>query len=70
MLFNKVKPLQDQMNALGYSKADQLKYEELKKQRNAVFMEAKPYLDKAAIAKPDNPEVKKALGNIETMLKN
>jgi Tfp pilus assembly protein PilF len=47
MIFNKAKEITDQMNALGYGKADQVKYEELKGNRTKIFAEAKPFLDKA-----------------------
>lgn len=69
LIFNKAKTITDQMNALGYSKADQVKYEELKKVRAGIFAEAKPYLENALTLKPDNPQVKAALGNIETLSK-
>lgn len=69
LIFNKAKLVTDEMNALGYSKADQVKYEELKKNRAVIFNEAKPYLDKALTIKPDNPSVKAALGNIEALSK-
>ncbi len=69
LIFNKAKSITDQMNALGYSKADQVKYEELKKVRAGIFAEAKPYLERALALKPENPQVKAALGNIETLSK-
>lgn len=69
MIFNKAKLLTDEMNALGYSKADQVKYEELKKRRSGIFGEAKPYLEKALTVKPDNQSVQAALKNIELLSK-
>jgi len=69
MIFNKAKDITDQMNALGYGKADQVKYEELKGNRTKIFAEAKPFLDKALTIKPDNASVKAALGNIDSLTK-
>ncbi len=69
IIFNKAKFFTDKMNALGYSYSDQIKFEELKKKRAGIFWEAKPYLEKALLVKPDNPSVKAALGNIETLTK-
>jgi tetratricopeptide (TPR) repeat protein len=69
MIFNKAKLLTDEMNALGYSKADQLKYEDLKKKRAVIFGEAKPYLEKALTIKPENQSVQAALKNIELLSK-
>jgi len=40
-------PLVDKMNNLGLSQADQKKYNSLKKQRNALYSLAKPYLEEA-----------------------
>jgi cytochrome c556 len=57
------------MNALGYSKTDQVKYEEFKANRTKIFAEAKPFLDKALTIKPDNASVKAALGNIDSLTK-
>jgi tetratricopeptide (TPR) repeat protein len=67
LIFNRTKPIQEQMNALGSSKEDIKKYDELKVQRDAIFLQAKPYLEKANTAKPDDAEIKKALNTIEAM---
>jgi tetratricopeptide (TPR) repeat protein len=40
-------PLVDKMNNLGLSQADQKKYNSLKKQRNALYSQAKPFLEEA-----------------------
>ena len=67
MIFNQTKPIQLKMNDLGTSKDDIKKNEQLKIQRDAIFMQAKPYLEKAAVARPDDPEIKKALNTISAM---
>ena len=69
MIFNRSKPVQEKMNTLGYTKADQVKYEEFKVIRNSLFGQAKGYLDKAKSLQPDNQEVKKALNTIDAMTK-
>lgn len=70
MIFNRTKPIQEQMNNLGSSKADLKKYDELKLIRDAIFNQAKPYLLKASQVHADDPEIKKALNTIEAMTKN
>lgn len=67
MIFNRSKPIQEKMNALGATKEDLKKYDEMKLTRDAVFLQAKPYLEKAQAAKPDDAEVKKALNTINAM---
>ena len=67
MIFNNAKPIQEKMNALGATKDDLKKYDDLKAQRDAIFMQAKPYLDKALAGKPDDAEIKKILVTIEAM---
>jgi predicted Zn-dependent protease len=48
------KALVDEMNGLGTSKADFKRYDDLKAQREAIYREAMPYLEKAlANAKPE-----------------
>ena len=67
MIFNQTKPIQEQMGALGSSKEDLKKNEQLRMQRDAIFLQAKPYLEKAGAARPDDPEIKKALNTIAAM---
>ncbi len=64
------KKLVDQMNSLGTSAADNKKYDELKKQRQAIYKDAIPYLEKAATSDPKNVEVMRTLFNINTQLGN
>lgn len=63
--FNQAGSLNDEMNKLGYSKADQLKFEELKKKRADIFKSAKPYFDKCKELNPDDALTLKALKQIE-----
>jgi tetratricopeptide (TPR) repeat protein len=67
MIFNQTKPIQEKMNALGATKEDLKKYDELKAARDAIFMQAKPYLERANTTRPDDPEIKKALNTIDAM---
>jgi tetratricopeptide (TPR) repeat protein len=69
MIYNSHKPIQEQMNKLGGSKADIKKNDELEVQRNAIFVKAKPYLEKALAAHPDDAQVKRTLNTIETLTK-
>lgn len=69
LIFNKANAINKVMNTLSMSPADQKKYDAMKVERNALFMEAKPYLEKAKSVKPDDPEVKKALTTIEAISK-
>ena len=63
--FNKAGALNDEMNKLGYSKADQVKYEDLKKQRAEIFKQAKPYFEKCKELNADDAPTLKALKQIE-----
>ncbi|MCS6818746.1 MAG: tetratricopeptide repeat protein [Chitinophagales bacterium] len=63
--FNKAGQINEEMNKLGYSKADQIKYEELKKKRSEIFKQAKPYFEKCKELNPDDASTLKALKQIE-----
>ena len=69
MIFNRQKLLQEQINALGATKEDLRKAEELTAKRNAIFLEAKPYLQKALDGKPDDDEIRKILTVIDARTK-
>jgi tetratricopeptide (TPR) repeat protein len=56
--------LVEQMNSLGNSSADNKKYDALKQERNDLYSETKPYLEKAIKLSPNNPEVMRTLMNI------
>ncbi len=58
----------EEMNRLGNSAKDNKRYEELKKQREDVFKEALPYLEKVVELVPDNKEAKQTLLNVYTSL--
>lgn len=67
LIFNRAKPLQDKMNALGATKEDLKKYDQLKAERDDIFLQAKPYLQKALDGKPDDAEIRKILITIDSM---
>lgn len=58
------KKLFEEMNKLGNSEKDNKRYLVLKKQREAVFMDALPFLEKASELDPSNNEVKATLLNV------
>ena len=59
LIVTKAKAIQNEMNDIkGVTKADDAKYAELKKKRNAMFIEAKFYLAKAYDIKSSNPRTK------------
>ena len=60
--------LMDEMNSLGTSNADNDRYDTLKSQRQGLYKEAMPYLEKALAAKPDYLGVAKTLYNIYQQL--
>ncbi|MFD0778916.1 hypothetical protein ACFQZF_10865 [Flavobacterium myungsuense] len=52
------------MNKLGTSEKDNKRYEVLKKQRLAVFMDTLPFLEKANELDPKNEDVSTTLLNV------
>jgi tetratricopeptide (TPR) repeat protein len=54
----------DQMNALGTSRADNIKYDKLKDEREALFLEAVPVLEKLIAINPTHTEALSTLKNI------
>ncbi|OYU80088.1 MAG: hypothetical protein CFE23_11145 [Flavobacterium sp. BFFFF1] len=56
--------LLDQMNKLGTSPADNKKYDELKKQRDAVLKESVTYLERAMEAEPTDLDIKRSLVSV------
>lgn len=62
--------LVEQMNSLGNSAADNKKYDELKKERQAIYSDALPYLERAHKLNPKNQEVIRTLMNIYGQLGN
>ena len=56
--------LVEKMNALGNSRADNIKYEQLQKQRESLFLEAVPVLENLNEIDPSNVEALTTLKNI------
>ena len=54
----------EKMNALGNSRADNLKYDQLKKERESLFLEAAPVLERLNEIDPTNIEALTTLKNI------
>ena len=54
----------EKMNALGNTRADNLKYDQLKKERESLFLEAAPVLEKLNEIDPTNIEALTTLKNI------
>ena len=52
------------MNKLGTSEKDNKRYDVLKKQRQAVFMDTLPFLEKANELDPENEDVATTLLNV------
>lgn len=63
-------PLIEEMNGLGMSAADNKRYEELKVQRENIYKEALPLLEKASNLNPKNIEVIRTMQNIYGQLGN
>lgn len=64
LVLNKEQALIDEMNGLGTSKKDDLRYDELRQMRQDVYKEAVPYLEKALEIDPKNMSAAKTLHNI------
>lgn len=64
LILNGETELVDQMNSLGTSRADNVKYEKLQKQRESLFLEAVPVLQKLIDIDPTNTEALTTLKNI------
>lgn len=60
--------LVEEMNSLGTSRADNIKYDELKEERRKMYQEALPYLESAVKSSPDNIEVFRTLMNLYSQL--
>ena len=64
------KTIVEEMNGLGTSRADNARYDELKGKRNAMYVEAVPFLEKAIAVdeKANNTELMKTLMSIYSQL--
>lgn len=68
VILSKEQPLVEQMNSLGMSKADQQKYDELSKQRQEIYKEALPHLEKVLANDANNIEAARTIMNIHYQL--
>jgi len=64
LVLNKEQALIEEMNGLGTSKKDDLRYDELRKMRQDVYKDAIPYLEKALEIDPKSLSAAKTLHNI------
>lgn len=64
VILAKERPIVDKMNTLGMSKADQKKYDELAEQRQQLYRDAVPHLEKVLEKDPDNIEAARTMMNI------
>jgi len=64
LVLNKEQALIEEMNGLGTSKKDDLRYDELRQMRQDVYKDAIPYLEKALEIDPKNISAAKTLHNI------
>lgn len=62
------KKIIEEMNGLGNTKKDNLRYDELKEARQQIYRDAMPYLAKALEVKPNNIDAAKTLMNIYSIL--
>ena len=60
--------LVEEMNNLGTSRADNLRYDALKEERRGMYQEALPYLEAASVTVPENVEVLRTLMNLYSQL--
>jgi tetratricopeptide (TPR) repeat protein len=65
---NKAKDINLEMNKLGNSSADIKKYDDMKGQIKALYIQAKPYLEKAKELDPNDAQVKRTLFQINSFM--
>lgn len=68
LILNKEQPMIEEMNSLGTSKADNLRYDELREQRQELYKDAIPYLEKALEIDATNISAAKTLMNIYSVI--
>lgn len=68
VILSQEEPLVQEMNSLGMSKADQQKYDELAEQRQEIYREALPHLEKVLENDSDNIEAARTIMNIHYQL--
>ncbi|MEG9326873.1 tetratricopeptide repeat protein [Salinimicrobium catena] len=64
VILAKERPIVDEMNSLGMSKADQKKYDQLAEQRNQLYRDALPHLEKVLEKDPNNVEAARTMMNM------
>ncbi|MFN8309074.1 MAG: hypothetical protein U0T73_03850 [Chitinophagales bacterium] len=69
VIYNRAKVFWDEMNGLGYSNADKLKFDQLKVKRDDLLVKARAYFEKAQSVKPDDAQLKSILAKIDSNLK-
>jgi hypothetical protein len=65
---NKAKEVNIEMNKLGNSAADIKKYDEMKGQIKTLYVQAKPYLEKAKEIDPNEVQVTRTLTQINAFM--
>ncbi|MEL0456097.1 tetratricopeptide repeat protein [Flavobacteriaceae bacterium SZ-1-7] len=68
LILGEERPIIEEMNGLGTSKKDNLRYDELREKRKNLYREAIPYLSKALEIKEDNIEAARTLMNIYSII--
>lgn len=64
VILSKEAPIVEEMNGLGMSKADTKKYDELAAQREQLYRDALPHLEKVLENDPDNVDAARTMMNI------
>ena len=68
LVLGREQPLIEEMNGLGTSKADDMRYDELREERQNLYKEAIPFLSKALEIDTKNLSAAKTLMNIYSIL--
>ncbi len=68
LLLSKDEAMINEMNALGTSTADYNRYDEIQEDRNNLYREVLPYLEKASDLRKDNVDLLRTLKNIYSQL--
>lgn len=70
MYVRKANDVNNEISKLGNTSADQKKYEELKKKQKDLFLQAKPFFEKALQLDPNDPLISRNLKQIELYTKD
>lgn len=68
MILDQEQGIIDEMNSLGTSPKDNKRYDELREERNEMYLEAVPYLESALEGKPNDLNIIRTLMNIYSIL--